>query len=381
MASLYAKFRLKRNSLSVSDLVAPSWCEVQFDYSLRSGRDLPARQRPPEFTSRTGKTITMRKEVAVEKEKLLKKGSAVHKKLEREIRPVEAEVTTTTPEDRWGLKLLKMLSSVRILIDEGRCREMPVMGFVHGQFVSGIIDELTRTPIAPSSLSNSFSRIHVIDNKTRSLRSMPNDADTLPSQLQLMLYKRLLDPLLQPSTPTPVPSSYSLEGLSFPKVWDHISVDPATHFSAQFLEESAVLVLDNNLGQETLQARCLRDLERIWQAIVLELGTGAGDGKDEDRNIVSKTLQLVYRLRGGKQAGGPKNPPAKTSGSDEGIIGTFEFEYDEAFLDSYLRYVLDFWHDRRPPRGVEVENVRRCFRDCEFVDQCEWLEGLGSKIT
>lgn len=123
MASLYTKFRLKQNSLSVSDLVAPSWCEVQFDYGLRSGRGLPARQRPSVFTSRTGNAITVRKEVVAANEAVMKRGSvsllnlhgvpwsycvwvgqAIHKKLEREIRPVEVTVTTTTQEDRWGLR-------------------------------------------------------------------------------------------------------------------------------------------------------------------------------------------------------------------------------------------------------------------------------------
>lgn len=73
--SLYAKFRLYRNSLSVSDLVGPSWCEVQFDYGLRGGRGLPVEQRPTVFTSRTGKSIAVRKEIAAENEAVMKKGT------------------------------------------------------------------------------------------------------------------------------------------------------------------------------------------------------------------------------------------------------------------------------------------------------------------
>ena len=73
--SLYAKFRLYRNSLSVSDLVGPSWCEVQFDYGLRGGRNLPVEQRPAVFMSRTGKSIAVRKEIAAENEAVMKKGT------------------------------------------------------------------------------------------------------------------------------------------------------------------------------------------------------------------------------------------------------------------------------------------------------------------
>jgi hypothetical protein len=46
--------------------------------------------------------------------------------------------------------------------------------------------------------------------------------------------------------------------------------------------------------------------------------------------------------------------------SDEGIIGTVEFEYDDEVLDNHLNDVFDFWHDRRPPRGVAREDTGRC---------------------
>ncbi|KAG9076524.1 hypothetical protein FS749_011704 [Ceratobasidium sp. UAMH 11750] len=71
--SLYAKFRLSRNSLSVSDLVGPAWCELQFDYGLRGGRHLPTSQRPAVLESRTGKIIPVRKDVA-EKNDVIKQG-------------------------------------------------------------------------------------------------------------------------------------------------------------------------------------------------------------------------------------------------------------------------------------------------------------------
>ncbi len=42
------------------------------------------------------------------------------------------------------------------------------------------------------------------------------------------------------------------------------------------------------------------------------------------------------------------------------IIGTKEFELDDAFLDEYLSRVLAWWYGERPPQGVEVELTRRC---------------------
>jgi len=85
----------------------------------------------------------------------------VHKKLEKEIHPVEVKVTTTSREDVWGLRqvqprfsfpwlfpfmftlvlyrFLNMLSSLQALLDIGKCRELPVVGFVRGYMVVGVI--------------------------------------------------------------------------------------------------------------------------------------------------------------------------------------------------------------------------------------------------
>jgi hypothetical protein len=85
----------------------------------------------------------------------------LHKKLEKEIHPVEVKVTTTSREDVWGLRLvqlrlsfpwlcsfmftvvlyrfLNMLSSLQALLDIGKCRELPVVGFVRGYMVVGVI--------------------------------------------------------------------------------------------------------------------------------------------------------------------------------------------------------------------------------------------------
>lgn len=68
-----------------------------------------------------------------------RKGEAVHKALEKEIHPVEIQVTTTTREDVWGLKLLNMLASMEALLTLGKCRELPVVGFVKGYMVVGVI--------------------------------------------------------------------------------------------------------------------------------------------------------------------------------------------------------------------------------------------------
>lgn len=60
----------------------------------------------------------------------------------------------------------------------------------------------------------------------------------------------------------------------------------------------------------------------------------------------------------------PSPPPSldlkSKEKSNDGIIGTVEFEYDDKVLEDHLNDVLDFWHDRRPLRGVAIEDTGRC---------------------
>lgn len=62
------------NYLSVSDIVAPAWCEVQFDYGLRQFRNRPVERRPPTFVTDKGKEITVKKSIALSNDKIQKKG-------------------------------------------------------------------------------------------------------------------------------------------------------------------------------------------------------------------------------------------------------------------------------------------------------------------
>jgi hypothetical protein len=74
-----------------------------------------------------------------------------------------------------------------------------------------------------------------------------------------------------------------------------------------------VLVLSNDLGPDAGQARCLKDLESVWEGVVREL---AGGGRIEDKDgAVSKTLKLVYRLR--DRAGEFKKRSAASSCSSD----------------------------------------------------------------
>lgn len=42
------------------------------------------------------------------------------------------------------------------------------------------------------------------------------------------------------------------------------------------------------------------------------------------------------------------------------VIGQVQFDHDQALLDSHVANVLDWWHGKREPLGVTIEEVKRC---------------------
>ncbi len=239
-------------------------------------------------------------------------------------------------------------------------------------------------------------RLQIIDTKTRKHASLPPAEDTLPSQLQLMLYHRLLSRL--------VSSEPSFDFLTF---WQLANVDPTRQFSWQFLEEAGLIS-----AYDEFQVLNLADLSALWQDLVCQLRIARVDDQ----------LKLVYRL----QSYGPKgesssvlpakiivsslgtssNPPMKGAASDENgklplvqgwnplsrssprseqvssdhkdnpkqhpqelgdiekgsyqTLGIKTFEYDPGLLSGHVADVLSWWRGERKPRGVPVELTRRC---------------------
>jgi exonuclease V len=52
--------------------------------------------------------------------------------------------------------------------------------------------------------------------------------------------------------------------------------------------------------------------------------------------------------------------PISSDTEGDGVIGTKVFKADDELLDHHLNRVLDFWHGRRPPQGVDIKNTNRC---------------------
>ncbi|PTU23069.1 hypothetical protein P175DRAFT_0499628 [Aspergillus ochraceoroseus IBT 24754] len=112
------RFRRPPNkAFSVTDLVSPAWCEVQYWYTLtKHGR----KRRTP----------------------AMKQGSTIHKSLEDEIYTT-VQVEITTKEDALALRMWNVIQGLRTLRDYGITRELEIWGIVDGELVTGVIDQLS----------------------------------------------------------------------------------------------------------------------------------------------------------------------------------------------------------------------------------------------
>ncbi|KAL1408861.1 hypothetical protein Q8F55_005675 [Vanrija albida] len=356
----------KRGFLSVSDLVGTVWCEVQYDYRLRTLPFLPPAARPAKITTSKGTEIKVDQVKVEGKERILKRGEKIHKRLEREIHPAEVTIACESREDAWGLRLLNMVVSLETLISLGKCREMPVVGIVRGVPIMGIIDEMTRVAVDDSSpkrrttrdasrqvsLDAFFNiaaprararthRVQVSDSKTRASGTLPRESDTLAGRLQVMLYKELVDSLLRPKPP--IPDGQVGSGLGSPLPTDnpsgfevvlaHLGIDIDTPFTDVFLQQIRPVIFSNGLRFDIGTAVNLAGMIAVWTRYVELLGLGSdpqqGDGVTDD------TMELVYRRAGPvKSKDGSKRKKRRTRGQEARDVGAGSGEAKASVLTS-----------------------------------------------
>ncbi|GAA6020483.1 hypothetical protein JCM10207_000017 [Rhodosporidiobolus poonsookiae] len=164
--SLWERYRKHRGwgALSVSDLSGPSWCEVQHSYRLASKSHLPPLERPTALVAPSGQSISIDLSRTVAREAVLDRGRAVHAQIEKEVmgEREEVRVEVTAKEEWWALRVLNLLVCLETLLETGRVREVPVVGFVRDFLVFGVIDEIERReiplPCSPSPPPATYSQ-------------------------------------------------------------------------------------------------------------------------------------------------------------------------------------------------------------------------------
>lgn len=138
--------------------------------------------------------------------------------------------------------------------------------------------------------------------------SMPPVRDQYQSRLQLMLYRRLLGPLLDPG--------------SFIDIFNKLAIDTSAPFSAAFIQTQGYLCISNGLDSSVQTAMCVGDLMVAWIDALPSLSLGLEADGEEGVALVDDELEIVYRLRKGyrstsKQKSRSREPSMTADGETE----------------------------------------------------------------
>lgn len=340
--------------LSVTDLVSPAWCELQYFYTLTKFGRKPRTQA-------------------------MRTGSKIHQKLEDEVHTT-VPVLVETKGDRFGLRMWNAISGLRCLRETGLTRELEVWGVLDGQVVNGVIDELSYTcpntafeeqleraraernggvvPLPPNqtTIPQAFAKtspqgdsnpwadsvkqdrqIYVADVKTRSVRSLPAGASLRPTWMQLMLYRKLLE-------------SLALNIVDAEIVFARYDVKPLEAFSATFLDEIGGIGPDN-------EAANFPNLLSLWALLITEMQLTISP------TSLSPILRAEFRY-------------AKTGH----VIGNELTVYEADIIDTYINEEMSWWKGIRKAKGVELEEAFKC-RICDFAEDCSWRKHKVEEAT
>ncbi|KAF2742725.1 hypothetical protein M011DRAFT_259953 [Sporormia fimetaria CBS 119925] len=352
------RFRTKpKKPLSVTDLVSPAWCELQYSFVLtRFGRK-PRTQA-------------------------MKQGSKVHKVLEEQVHTF-VPVQTASKEDRFGLRIWNVIQGLRTLRETGMTRELEIWGVLEGQLVCGVIDEvsykcpdtrfeeeLVKTAAEKTgemasqsqrNIANYFAPVdtaavpgtqatrpvYIADVKTRGVKSLPSGASLRPTKMQLMLYKKMLQSLAQNDVDADVVfARYSLNPLQPFTITEVAGMDSSQADETDFPSETPGFVAD----METHT-----NLSALWSLMISEFA--------ETFTGVSDVLRAEFR-----------------HSKDGDVIGSELFVYEKGTIEEYIAREMGWWKGERPAVGVEVEEAFKC-RSCDFADECEWRKSKIQEAT
>ncbi|KAF2134549.1 hypothetical protein P153DRAFT_419228 [Dothidotthia symphoricarpi CBS 119687] len=349
------RFRTKpKKCLSVTDLISPAWCELQYFYTLSTFGRKPRTQA-------------------------MKTGSKIHKTLEDQVHTT-VPVQVASNEDKFGLRIWNAISGLRCLRETGLTRELEVWGVLEGQVVNGVIDELSyncpdpafeaqleksraeksggTVPLPPGqlSISQAFAnasqpnsteeqmddsptdrQIYIADVKTRSAPSLPTGASLRPTWMQLMLYRKLL-------------YSLSLNTVDAETIFARYDLRPLESFTPTFIDSIA------DIGPTT-EATSFPNLLSLWSLLITEIQTTLPPFS------LSPILRAEFRF-------------AKTGD----VLGSELTVYEDEIIDGYVGEEMAFWKGTREPKGVEIEDAFKC-RICDFAESCGWRQAKVEEAT
>ncbi|TRX97006.1 hypothetical protein FHL15_002312 [Xylaria flabelliformis] len=334
-----------RRPLTVTDLAAGAWCELQHWYTLTR---LPGGKR----------TITP----------AMRGGTRVHQKLEDEVHTT-VQVSIASKEEAFALRLWNVIQGLRTLRDTGKTRELEVWGIVEGEIFNGVIDQLSHESpnasfeeeldLASSNVSSqqssitdylgpSHKKVYITDVKTRGSGRLPSGPALRPARVQLFLYHRLL-------------SNMATDKLDYNAIFERYGLNGEARFSDAFIAQVGGLhdeifydadseVEDALPGIELPDLIGYRSISQMIPLVKVELKEAFPRGSAS----IGDLLSVEYRHR-----------------DTERIIGTNSFSNNPEVLDEFMKDNLRWWRGEREPNGVCIEETYKC-RWCEFAESCQW---------
>ncbi|KAI0198893.1 hypothetical protein F4808DRAFT_462282 [Astrocystis sublimbata] len=344
-----------KRPLTVTDLAAGAWCELQHWYTLTR---LPGGR----------KTITP----------AMRGGTKVHQKLEDEVHTT-VQVDIVSREEAFALRLWNLVQGLRTLRDTGKTRELEVWGVMEGEFFNGVIDQLSHESpnasfeeeldLAGSTeenqtkqqasimdyLGTSHMRVYLTDVKTRGSDRLPSGPALRPARVQLFLYHRLI-------------SDMATDKLDFAAIFHRYGLNTEARFSDGFIAQIGGLhdeifydadtdVSPSSSSETTARTETevpdligYRSLSQIIPLICAELRATFPRGAAS----IGDLLSVEYRHR-----------------ETERVLGNNSFPNDPEALEGFLKDNLKWWRGEREPQGVAIEETYKCHW-CEFAEACDW---------
>ncbi|KAK2867794.1 hypothetical protein FQN49_003462 [Arthroderma sp. PD_2] len=415
--------------LSVSDLVAPSWCELQYWYTLTT---YGWKRRTP----------------------AMKRGTVVHRILENEVH-TSVPVEVATKEEVWALRIWNMIYGLRTLRDTGLTRELEVWGKVDGEIVIGVIDMLSyecpdeeleasmgvgmgnagvkstnELPVEESAdnlypnIARAHAdedegdrRIYLTDVKTRDLRGrgVPalESSSFRPAMMQLQLYYHFLSRLIESDditiediatrfdlkTDKPLSDAFlaqvgtinddyfDTEACSWTQSQDN-EPPSSTNDSTSERQDSLTVLLNHN------------SLSNLWDLLKENLRltflhyaepTQTPTQDTEPTSLLSPILTVSYMSPASKKSRSKSRSRSRSQSPDTEDIptesqlqsqaeeympqGSRSFIFDPQSLYPYLADGMQWWRGKRPARGVHESEAWKC-QICDFKDGCSWREEM-----
>jgi exonuclease V len=282
--------RLKKASIRVTDIAMQYWCEKQMELNYLFG---------PSFISPDK----------------VHAGKEMHEKLESEI-SVPITLQPKNYADYLFKDFYKGYTSMSLLDKNKKAREISIYGMVDNFKLIGKIDEV--------DISNASAVI--VENKTRESDKIPSEAQTLTNKIQIIIYRKLLNDILQ--------DRFGYEKFS------------ATYsLSKMYLTDEFIVQLDALGIEKSLQS--LNEISRKFFDSIAHI-----------KNL-NDEMYLRYINRNTGE-----------------VMKSITIKYDESYANEILSFTMKYWHGARQALPVPEKEIWKC-SFCKFRGkECKvWYNG------